>query len=334
MFRLIIAFTVACILSSTPLALGAAITITDQAGRKVVIQQPVQKVVTTFIPATMFALAAGLNTKLVGASNKDSSSSIYEALIDKSNPPVLVGNRTVGLNLETISSLKPDLIIMYGQKDGVRTADRLTKLGFPTVVIVPETLEAMKETLDLIGRAAGNTAHTNTVIKAMSRIENEVQERVAGRGTPGVYYATSSLLRTVSGNMMQDKMIKIAGGKNVSGDTTGFFVNISREQLFAWNPDIIICSDRIATKELERIKAPEFAHITANQNHHIYKVPGDTYWDFPSPLAMAGVLWMSDKIHPGAYEPGEARSKIEHFYDTLFGQGFSDAHPTVVGRSL
>lgn len=332
MFRLIIAFTAACIFSSTPLALGKAITVTDQAGRKVVVQQPVQKVVTTFIPATMFALTAGLNTKLVGASSKDGTSSIYEALINKSNPPVLVGNRSVGLNLETISSLKPDLIIMYGQKDGVRTADRLTRLGFPTVVIVPETLDAMKEALDLIGRAAGNKAHTDKVIEAMSRIEREVQERVAGRGTPGVYYATSNLLRTVSGNMMQDKMITIAGGKNVSGETSGFFVNISREQLFAWNPDIIICSDRLAPAEIERIKAPEFAHITANQNHHIYKVPDDTYWDFPSPLAMAGVLWMSNKIHPDAYKPGEARSTIDQFYDTIFGKGFSASHPTVVGR--
>ncbi|PID74587.1 MAG: hypothetical protein CSB28_02505 [Desulfobacterales bacterium] len=137
-------FLLICICSISLTAESREITVTDQAGRNVVIQQPVKRVVTTFIPATLFALSAGLKDRLVGASSKDVSNSVYEALINPEAPPKLVGNRSVGLNLETISSLKPDLIIMYGQKDGIRTADRLTKLGFPAIVIIPESLDACR----------------------------------------------------------------------------------------------------------------------------------------------------------------------------------------------
>ena len=309
------------------------ITVHDQAGRDVVIKQPVERVVTTFIPATIFALSAGLGDKLVGASTKDESSSIYEALIDKGHPPVLVGNRSVGLNLETISSLRPDLVILYGQKDGVRLADRLTKLGFPAIIIVPESLEGMKNSLDIIGTATGQKEHTDNVIAEMNNITEKVHTRVSGKPTPSVYYATSGLLRTVSGDMLQNEMITVAGGNNVSGKTKGFFISISREQLFAWSPDVILCSDRLPQKEMDRLNSPEFFNIEAQKQHNIFRIPKETYWDFPSPLAMAGVLWMSSKIHPEVYNEGVVQQEIEQFYDTIFGEGFSKNFPSVVGNS-
>ena len=310
------------------------ITVQDQAGRKVVIQQPVERVITTFIPATICAMSAGLKDKLVGASSKDETSSIYEVLINKENPPILVGNRTVGLNLETISSLQPDLVIMYGQKDGVRTAERLTALGFPAIIIKPETLLDMQKSMELIGLAAGQEAHTNKVVAAMSKIEKKVTAHVKGKGMPSVYYATSDLLRTVSGDMLQNEMIGLAGGRNVSEQTKGFFVNISKEQLSAWNPEIIICSDRLAPKELDRINLAEFVDISARKTKRIYRIPEDTYWDFPSPLAMAGVLWMSNRVHPEVYSEREVEKEIAQFYDTLFGDGFAEKYPKVIGKEM
>ncbi|MBN4065156.1 ABC transporter substrate-binding protein [Desulfocapsa sp. AH-315-G09] len=318
----------------TPL-LAESVVVYDQAGRSVVIQQPVERVVTTFIPATLFALCAGLKDRIVGASTKDGTSSIYEALIDKNNPPTLVGNRSNGLNLETIASLKPDLVIMYGQKDGVRLADRLTALGIPVIVIMPEDFSSMKTALALIGEASGRRKHVDTVIAAMSAIEKGVASRVEGLAAPRVYYATSNLLRTVSGDMLQNEMIRLAGGKNVSEHSKGFFVNISREQLFTWNPEIILCSDRLSSAELERIYSPEFSSLAALQdpaNTKVFRFPAETYWDFPSPLAMAGVLWMSKQIHPEAYNTVDFQKEIDWFYDSIFGQGFAQSHPVVVGR--
>ena len=328
-------FLLAVIVATSAIAVQAAeVTVTDQAGRTVVVKQPVERVVTTFIPATLFALCSGLQHNLVGASNKDGTSSVYEALIDHNNPPTLVGNRTVGLNLETIVSLKPDLVIMYGQKDGVRLADRLTAMSIPAIVIMPESMADMKTTLELIGRASGRTAHTDRVIAAMSEVENTVRERVRNQPQPKVYYATSNLLRTISGNMLQNEMITLAGGTNVSGATSGFFVTVSREQLVTWNPEVLLCSDRLSSSEAERINTPEFASITAVRNKQILKIPPDTYWDFPSPLAMAGVLWMSGHIHPERYRDMDVQDAIDDLYDVIFGSGFAKKHPAVVGRQL
>jgi len=239
------------------------VTVTDQAGRQVLVKQPVNRVVTTFIPATLFALCSDLGDVLVGASNKDGSSSIYEALIDLVNPPVLVGNRTAGLSLETISSLNPDLVIMYGQKDGVRLADRLTSLGIPAIVIMPESMAHITEALDLIGRAAGKKAHTDEVINALKKTQAAMENSLKGVDRPRIYYAASKLLSTVSGDMLQNEMIGLAGGVNVSEKTSGFFVNISQEQLLSWNPDIIIASDRLRHDAKKKFDSPEFASIQA-----------------------------------------------------------------------
>ena len=222
---------------------AGTVSVTDQAGRTVRVSQPVNRVVTTFIPATLFALCAGLGDALAGASNKDGTSSLYEALINPDSPPVLVGNRTAGLSLETIFSLAPDLVIMYGQKDGIRLADRLTSMGVPAVVIMPETMADMKITLDLIGRASGRTAHAQKVLEAMARIESLLAVKTGELDRPGVYYAASRLMSTVSGDMLQNEMIRLAGGRNVSENTRGFFVTVGREQVLAWNPGVIFASE-------------------------------------------------------------------------------------------
>ncbi len=309
----------------------ASVTVTDQVGRRVEIPQPVERVVTTFMPATFFAMCAGLKDRLVGVSNRDGSSALFEVLMDPENPPVWVGNRTVGLNLETISSLSPDLIILYGQKDGIRLADRLTSLGFPTIVIMPETLDQMALALDLVGRASGMTDHTGPIVKAMSNIRNKVADRFAGLPRPRIYYASSNLLTTISGDMLQDEMIDLVGGENVSRETHGFFVNISKEQLISWNPDIIFVSDRLSSAEQKRLKGSEFSNIQAVKAGSIYRVPPKSYWDFPSPLVMAGLLWMGSRIHPETLSTEAAQAEITALYDLMFGQGFSKHHPTVVG---
>jgi iron complex transport system substrate-binding protein len=313
--------------------LAEIVTVTDQAGRTVRVKQPVNRVVTTFIPATLFALCSDLEDLLVGASNKDGTASIYEALIDQRKPPTLVGNRTAGLSLETICSLKPDLVIMYGQKDGVRLADRLIFLGIPAIVIMPESMAHMTDTLDLIGKAAGKKAHTDRIINAINGIQVMMEGKLAGTDRHKVYYAASTLLSTVSGDMLQNEMISLAGGTNVSEKARGFFVTISREQLLSWNPSIIIASDRLSLAAEKKLGSPEFSMVQAVKGKKIFKIPTETYWDFPSPLAMAGVLWMAGKIHPEVFSHGMVRAEIDNLYDTVFGMGFSRKHPKIVGEN-
>lgn len=311
---------------------ATSVSVVDQVGRTVIVKQPVKRVVTTFIPSTVFALAAGLKGKLVGASSQDSSLSIYEAVMADLPEPVLVGNRSIGLNLETIVSLKPDLVIMYGQKDGVRVADKLTALGIPAIVIMPETLDDMVATLELIGKASGTTAHTDKVVSEMAAMQQRIDSKVSTLKThPKLYYATGSLLRTVSGDMLQDEMVGRAGGMNVSSDTHGFFVSITREQLLAWNPDAILCSGRLSDQSMKDLYSPEFSALAALKNQAIYRFPKGTYWDFPSPLSVAGVLWLSSRLHPEEFNDVDIQAEINKLYDTIFGEGFSAQHPFVVG---
>jgi len=314
------------------ICLAEPVTVTDQAGRSVSVRQPVNRVVTTFIPATFFALCSGLGDVLVGASNKDETSSIYKALIDQSKPPTFVGNRTAGLSLETISSLKPDLVIMYGQKDGIRLADRLTSLGIPAIVIMPESMADMIETLDLIGTASGKKTHTDRVINAMKGIQITMKDKLVGSDRHKVYYAASKLLSTVSGDMLQNEMISLGGGTNVSEKAIGFFPTISREQLLSWDPSIIIASDRLSREATKKLGSPEFSMVQAVKEKKIFRIPAETYWDFPSPLAMAGVLWMAGKIHPEVFSEEMVRVETDNLYDTVFGAGFSQKFPNVVGK--
>jgi len=312
---------------------AGTVTVTDQAGRQVRVNQPVNRVVTTFIPATLFALCSDLGNAIVGASTKSKNASLYEAIIDPENPPVLVGNRSSGLSLETIFSLNPDLVIMYGQKDGIRMADRLTAMGIPAVVIMPESMGAIKDALDLIGRSSGRKAHTDRVVNAVDRIETLLEDRLDKVQTYKTYYAFSRLLSTISGNMFQNEMIGLAGGINVSEKTRGFFVTVCREQLLSWNPEVIITSNRLSSDAQAKLHSPKYQTISAVREKKIFRVPSETYWDFPSPLAAAGALWMAGNIHRKVFSTRMITNETERLYDTIFGKGFSQKNPNVVGKT-
>lgn len=330
--RNILLIIISLILISPGICFTKTIKIKDQANRIIEVKQPVKKVVTTFIPATLFALCADLKNQLVGASIKDRSASIFEALIDKNNLPVAVGNRTCGLNLETIFSLSPDLVIMYGQKDGIRLADRLTKLGIPALVIRPETIADMKETLKIIGMASGRVEHTKKALSGIKRVEDLMLKKISTIKTrQRVYYASSRLLSTISGDMLQNEMISLAGGDNVSKNTFGFFVNVSKEQVLKWNPEVIFVSDRLSSKGERQLHSPGFEMIQAVKDNRIFRVPSKTYWDFPSPLSMAGVLWMAGKINPELFDNETIDNEINLLYDTFFGSGFSKEFPYITG---
>ena len=60
-------------------------------------------------------------------------------------------------------------MILYAQKDGIHTADRLTAAGIPAMVILPENFESLARCLRLIAAAAGEPDAATRAIGVMDR---------------------------------------------------------------------------------------------------------------------------------------------------------------------
>ena len=130
--------------------------ITDMAGRNVVIAGPVHRVVTTFKPASLCVLSLGLAHTLVGVDNSTRKDPLQLAVWPEIGNLAGVGTKSMGINLETLVSLKPDLVIFYSQNDGLPATEKLTAMGIPCLVILPESFDSIQRAMEIIAQAMGD----------------------------------------------------------------------------------------------------------------------------------------------------------------------------------
>ena len=304
-------------------------TITDMVGRKVFIPKKAERIVTTFKPSTLSAFCLGLAPRLVGVDNECR----HEPFTSGIYPPIAkvagVGTKSSGLNIETIVALKPDLVILYSQKNGIALADRLVGLGIPSIIVIPEDFAKLDQTLLLIGKAAGIEEHAKKVVSLSHEVLDHVAKIV--RTIPETarkrcYYGGSrGFFSTASGDMLQSEIFIKAGGINVSQAFTGYFKRISPEQFIQWNPEFVVVTGTIKHNLAKILARPEIQGVKAIADKQVYAFPTDIApWDFPSPLSTLGVLWCATRLYPEHFAEADLHSRVDDFYTTLFGTTLTD----------
>lgn len=313
--------------------------VTDMVGRDVALREQTERIITTFKPAALCVLSLGLSDHLVGIDTHSKHDRLQVSVCPRIADLPGVGRKSTGLNLETIVNLKPDLVLLYAQKDGIKIADRLVSLGIPALVILPETFQGLQKTLGLIAEAAGRPTCTGPAFCETERVLSLVGRRV-GDMPPGerktVYYASSmGMLSTATGSLLQDEIIRKAGGNHAGHALTGYFKEISPEQFIKWNPDVVVfsCAGR---KNVASVTArPHFEQVRAVADGQLYVFPSDLApWDFPSPLSTLGVLWLADKLYPERFADVDMPEETDRFHYALFKKRFSEMGGRLKDRPL
>ena len=312
-----------------PAQAGEQITFSDMAGRQVKLDRPAKRLVTTYKPATLTVLSLGLGENLVGV-DLGSRKDLFQLAVCPGLAKVKgVGDKTLGLNLETIVEAKPDLVILYAQKDGMAMADRLEQLGIPSMVILPEGFNSIKKAMSLVARAVGKPELAHKAGQAMDRTVKLVADNLgtlAPKDRKVVYYAGPlGFFSTATGNMLQDEMIRLGGGDNASGLLKGHFKTISPEQLVSWNPYLIVCCARIAPGLKPNLVRPEMLKLEAVREKRVFIVPCNLApWDFPSPLSSLGSLWLAKKLYPEKMKSVDLMAEINRFHLDVYGKTFEE----------
>lgn len=294
------------------------VTITDQAGREVVISQEPQKIVSGYYISTSLLIALGKADSLVGIEAKADKRPIYAL-----SAPELIELPNVGtakeFDLEGCAALEPDLAILpLKLKDAAAT---LSDLGIPTILVNPESGELLEEMIHIVS-AATNTASEAEALQAFSAARTEqLADLTKDAPEPSVYLAgNSNLLSTAGANMYQHTMIENAGGANAAGEISdSYWVEISYEQLLNWNPDyIILASDASYTCD-DVLNDPNLASCKAVADGNVYQLPYDAEsWDSPVPSGILGSVWLCSIIHPTLMTSDESTQIINEYYETFY----------------
>jgi len=300
-------------------------TITDMAGRSVTIDGKVNRVVTTFKPATLCLLSLGLQNKLVGVDSSSKRDKLSIAVFPGIKRLIGVGSKSMGLNYEAILSLNPDLVILYAQKDGKELAKQFERLKIPSIIILPENFSLIKTTLKLIAKAVGSKGDAYIAIEPMdnmiSLVKNQLSSLSDEKKKTAYFSSARGLYSTATGNMLQDEMLDKAGLINVAHDLKGYFQDVSPEQFISWDPEIVLLSQHLKSSAIRDLASPSIKNVSAIKNKLVYRSPSSLApWDFPSPLSALGVLWLAEKAYPELFSQIDLQKEINNFHIKLFGK--------------
>ena len=292
----------------------------DQAGRQVVIEGPVERIISGFYISSSAVIALGLEDRMVGIEARADVRPIYALAA-----PQLIDLPSVGtareFNLEGAIALEPDLAILPIRQ--LDNAEIMAELGIPVILVEPETPEKLMEMIALIAGAAGVPERAQELIDFYTQSLAEVSRMTAGiTERPVVYMAgVGSYLRTAPRDMYQSSMIELAGGISAGADIEGRgWMDISYEQLLVMNPDVIIIPSDAGYDREDIMNNPQLAQLAAVQSGRVYQMPGAfEAWDSPVPSFTLGIRWLLSVLHEDVYSLDEMREYAADFYARFFG---------------
>ncbi len=183
------------------------------------------------VTETIFAL--GLGDKLVGVS-------VY-----CDYPPEVATIDRVGTfltpNVEAIVAKRPDVIIAVPSPGNQNPVDALQRLGLRVVIVDPNTVKEIEESLVTIGRVLGHEADGRALV---ARIEERLaagRARLAGASERKVLMVIGQTpLIAVGAGTFQDELIRMAHGINLAAQAGGMWPHLSLEFAIAAAPQVII----------------------------------------------------------------------------------------------
>lgn len=264
-------------------------TLTDDVGRSVAVPDDPHRVV-CLMPSLVddvYALGAGSEVIAVTDFTK--------------YPPEAKTKPSVGLplspSLETIISLRPDLVLASSDLNRGETVNQLQKLEIPVFVVTARGIEGIYESLASVGRALNREHEAVRLVTALRERERAVRQRVAGKPVINVLMPIwYDPILTIGKRAYITDLIEIAGGHSVTSDIAEEWPEISFEAVLARSPQALVLV-RGSKMSVEAIRSrPGWVTLAAIRNNRIYYV--DDRIDSPSPAAFDALEDLAKQFHP------------------------------------
>ena len=207
--------------------------VVDDLDRRVTLAAPARRIIalSPHIAENLFAIGAG--ERLVGTV---SYSDYPEAA--KAIPRVGTYDR---LDLETVLSLKPDLVISWVSSGTRPLAQRLEALGLTVFYSESRTFEDVARTFERLGVLTGQEARATERAARIRRRVADLRHRYADAAPVSVFYQVwDQPLMTVSEPHLIAEAIALCGGENVFSGMDHPIPRISIENVLAADPEVIV----------------------------------------------------------------------------------------------
>jgi len=304
------------------------IVIVDVIGREVTLEKPATKLTGTHNPTLNAAVVLGGGGKyLVGFGSKSMGRGLYEQVIEGFEALPEVGKGS-NINLESVIASGADLVILPKRHQDL--VPQFEAANIPVLVILDsvESVDTVKQTLKILGMALGESEKAEKVNSFLDiQLENAETLLKDTTEKPSVLFlGSSSALSVAPGSMIQTSLIDLGGGVNaVTGvEGVGGFVDVSIEQIIAWNPEVIWYPTYADYTAEDLLNDPAWSSISAVQNKRVYAFPSKLEpWDQPTAALALGIDWALYNLHPDLYRFEDLVKNVDEFYTMVYDKTFT-----------
>ena len=312
--------------------------ITDMAGRKVMVPaaENIESVFSAGPVAAIFLYMVAPD-KLLGW-NYELNDVEKSIILDKYQdlPNFGMGD---AVNYEAVIAANPTIAINSGKINDamVSDCDALSEsLGIP-VVAVDNELNNSAEAFRFMGELLGVEDHAEELAQYAEQVFTDINalSDIPEEKKVSVYFGNGEdSLETAPRGSQHAQILDAINAVNVAdlelGD--GSRVQISAEQLLAWDPDVIVVNgepkaDKSGSSAAEDILSnPDYASLKAVQDQKVYGTPNAPFsWvDRPAgPNRLIGMRWFSALIYP-EYIKCDINEEIHKFFDLFYHVDLSD----------
>lgn len=308
------------------------LTIIDATDRTVTLNMPIDRIASSSMPQDIQTICAlGAADKIVGVPDAitgdgaDSFPAIYMSHPELTELPIVGSPYYGGPNLEVIASLEPDLVLVgFADADAVQEA-----IGVPTIATPSADYEALAfkgfKWLKMMGyvlneqeRAEELNSYFNDKLDEVRDVTSDIDEK------PNVYLAFWNELTYTPAFYGP---VEVAGGKCVAEEGTPgpydpMMWVVSKEQIIAWNPDIILIHSHLPGTHILSIEDvlsdPDLWSIPAVASEDVYYTKGFQFgWD-PA-TGVIECFYMGKLFHLGEFADLSVEETGNEILEEVYG---------------
>jgi iron complex transport system substrate-binding protein len=276
---------------------AAALTLTDQTGRRVSLAGPPTRVISLVPGVTETLFAIGAQDALVGVTEFCD----YPA---QARLKPRVGGM-LAPSLEAMVALKPDVVIATTSGNREETFTQLERLRIPVYLVNPATVADVLDLIARLGAVTGREQAAGHLIAALSARIKAVTERVASLPRPRVLYVLwpEPLIVPARGALVSE-LLALAGGDSVTADGGESYPRYSVEAAVARAPQVIVLASHGSGQgAMTREKWERFTSLPAIKAGRLYTADGNLLHRY-GPRVVDGLELLARLIHPEAF-PGK-----------------------------
>jgi len=211
------------------------------------------------------------------------------------------------VDIELVVDADPDLILAAGNElTPSAVITELTDLGYPVLVLYPESLDEVLENIELIGEAINARDQAAALTAEMENRVQAVTEAVGGATRPRTFYEVGvfeGAIYTAGEDSFLASVITVAGGDPITGDP--LTTSIALEDLLVAEPELILLGDAAYDPSVtpEAVAARQgWGAISAVQKGRVMVMLADPVITRPGPRIVDGLEALARAIHPERFD--------------------------------